>query len=67
LLRHTGTYVFDFAAQEPLYKALHEMAIANGTATQVVEAPVADAVIAEPKVLSSNEKKPAAKKKSKAA
>jgi hypothetical protein len=67
LLRHTGTYVFDFAAQEPLYKALHEMAIANGTATQVVEAPVADAVVAEPKVLSSNEKKPAAKKKSKAA
>ena len=24
LLRHTGTYVFDFAAQEPLYRALHE-------------------------------------------
>ena len=29
LLKHTGTYVFDFAAQEPLYKALHDMAQAN--------------------------------------
>lgn len=56
LLRHTGTYVFDFAAQEPLYKALHEIALTAGTAqasavpkTEVGEAP------AEPVVLSSNE------------
>jgi hypothetical protein len=75
LLRHTGTYVFDFAAQEPLYNALHEMAVANGTvpASKIAEspaAPVPEAAppvpAAEPTVLSSNEKKPA-KKKSKAA
>ena len=34
LLKHTGTYVFDFAAQEPLYKALHEMAQTNQAAAQ---------------------------------
>ena len=73
LLRHTGTYVFDFAAQEPLYNALHEMAIANGTVpaskiaeTTTTEVAVAPAPAAEPTVLSTNEKKPA-KKKSKVA
>jgi len=73
LLRHTGTYTFDFAAQEPLYNALHEMALANGTvpASKIAEA-TAEVIAtpvptAEPKVLSTNEKKPAAKKKSKAA
>jgi len=29
LLRHTGTYVFDYANQDALYKQLHEMAQAN--------------------------------------
>ena len=33
LLKHTGTYVFDFAAQEPLYKALHEAAQAQQAQT----------------------------------
>ena len=67
LLRHTGTYVFDFAAQEPLYKALHEIAVANGTATQVVETPALPvaAVSEEPTVLSTNEKKTAPKKAAK--
>ena len=67
LLRHTGTYVFDFAAQEPLYKALHEIAVANGTATQVVETPALPVatVIEEPTVLSTNEKKTAPKKAAK--
>lgn len=32
LLRHTGTYTFDFQTQEPLYRALHEIALTNGTA-----------------------------------
>ena len=59
LLRHTGTYTFDFQAQEPLYKALHEIAVANGTA-QVAAAAAApvDKIInlsAEPTVLDSNE------------
>jgi hypothetical protein len=29
LLRHTGTYVFDYAAQEKVYQELHAMAIAG--------------------------------------
>ena len=56
LLRHTGSYVFDFAAQEPLYKALHEMALQNAATQTVTPAEP----VAEPVVLSSN--KPAAKK-----
>jgi hypothetical protein len=68
LLRHTGTYVFDFATQEPLYKALHEIAIQNGTvpaaaitppgvptADQLVNLTVDTPDIPEPTVLSSNE------------
>jgi len=59
LLRHTGTYVFDYAAQEPLYKALHEMALANA-AVNVVAAP--PAAPAEPEVLLTNEVKAKPKK-----
>jgi hypothetical protein len=67
LLRHTGTYVFDFAAQEPLYQALHEIAVQNGTvpasvvaaqpaqpATPVTETPVTETPV--PTVLATNEK-----------
>ena len=54
LLRHTGTYTFDFAAQEPLYRSLHEMAVANAAAAPAVEPPAA------PTVLATN--KPAEKK-----
>jgi hypothetical protein len=32
LLRHTGTYVFDFQAQDQLYKDLHGLAIQNNAA-----------------------------------
>jgi hypothetical protein len=32
LLRHTGTYVFDFQAQDQLYKDLHGLAIQNSAA-----------------------------------
>ena len=32
LLRHTGTYVFDFATQDQLYKDLHSLALQNGAA-----------------------------------
>lgn len=44
LLKHTGTYVFDYAAQDQLYKDLHNLAIANGVAAPVdkpADAPVA--------------------------
>ena len=67
LLRHTGTYVFDFAAQEPLYQALHEIAVQNGTVpasvvaaqpaqptTPVTETPVTETPV--PTVLATNEK-----------
>jgi hypothetical protein len=36
LLRHTGTYVFDYAAQDQLYKDLHELAMNNQQAAQQV-------------------------------
>ena len=49
LLRHTGSYVFDFATQEPLYRALHEQATSNNA--PVEQLPPAQ----EPKVLSSNQ------------
>ena len=32
LLRHTGTYVFDFSAQDQLYRDLHSLALQNGAA-----------------------------------
>jgi hypothetical protein len=32
LLKHTGTYVFDFATQDQLYKDLHALAVQNGKA-----------------------------------
>jgi hypothetical protein len=35
LLKHTGTYVFDFQAQDQLYKDLHAMALQNGVAAPV--------------------------------
>jgi hypothetical protein len=41
LLRHTGTYVFDFAAQDQLYKDLHSLALSNGTALAATQAPAA--------------------------
>jgi hypothetical protein len=56
LLKHTGTYVFDFAAQEPLYKSLHELAQQNQAAA------AAPAPVPEPQVLATN-KKPKDKKK----
>ena len=67
LLRHTGTYTFDFQAQEPLYRALQEM----DQAGQMPQAqPPAPPPAAEPPapvvptVLSTNtDKKPATKAK----
>ncbi len=58
MLKHSGTYVFDHATQEPLYRALHEQ-MKPAVAT---ESQAPDTVPAEPKVLSSNTPKAAAKK-----
>jgi len=57
LLRHTGTYVFDFQTQDQLYKDLHNLALSNGTALGVTPVVPADAKPAEATVLASNKKK----------
>jgi hypothetical protein len=58
LLRHTGTYVFDFQTQDQLYKDLHALAVQNGQAlggpTVVDTSPPAKPV--EAKVLASSKK-----------
>ena len=53
LLKHTGTYVFDFAAQEPLYRALQALdqtrgnvVTATATANTETQTPVEPRVIA---------------------
>jgi hypothetical protein len=58
LLKHTGTYVFDFQTQDQLYKDLHNLALQNGTALggpTVVDTSPAKPV--EAKVLASSKKK----------
>ena len=60
LLRHTGTYVFDFQTQDQLYKDLHNLAMQNGAAlsnTPVASAPAEPAKPVEAKVLASSKKK----------
>jgi len=64
LLRHTGTYVFDFQTQDQLYKDLHALALQNGTALgapQVVDTSPAKPV--EATVLASSKKPAKGKKK----
>ena len=53
LLKHTGTYTFDYAAQDPLYRALHEQAQKNQAPAD--PAPAAPAPVAEPTVLATNQ------------
>ena len=59
LLKHTGTYVFDYAQQDTLYKELHNLALANGAALGVPgpAAPVDVPKPVEAKVLASSNKK----------
>jgi hypothetical protein len=62
LLKHTGTYVFDYQTQEQLYKDLHAMALASGQATPVnaVPAQIVDKpVVAKPIASSKKDKKKA--------
>jgi hypothetical protein len=63
LLKHTGTYVFDYAAQDQLYKDLHAMAQANGTPAPVnaVVAPPADKPVVAKTIASSKKDKKKAK------
>jgi hypothetical protein len=65
LLKHTGTYVFDFQTQDQLYRDLHAMAQSSGQAapvntqmslaTEPVPAPVPPPVVA--KTIASSKKK----------
>jgi hypothetical protein len=52
LLRHTGTYVFDYATQDKLYQDLHSLALssqaAQAAATQVPQTTVAPATAPAP-------------------
>jgi hypothetical protein len=63
LLKHTGTYVFDFAAQEQLYKDLHAMAVSSGQAAPVnaVAPPPADTPVVAKTIASSKNNKKKAK------
>jgi hypothetical protein len=61
LLKHTGTYVFDHAAQEQVYRDLHAIAVNNQQATA---APVDKPVVAKT-IASNKDSAPAAKKKAK--
>jgi hypothetical protein len=69
LLKHSGSYVFDFAAQEPLYKALHESAQQNQAVQAAAAAKQAAEPVAGPVLLASNdaavEEKPAEDTKAK--
>jgi len=55
LLKHTGTYVFDFQTQDQLYKDLHNLAVANGAALSATP-PAAEPAV-EATVLASRGKK----------
>jgi hypothetical protein len=75
LLKHTGTYVFDFGTQDQLYRELHSMAMANGQAApgtavpatitaqgQTLPPPSEAPAVAEAKVMAASKKKTTKKK-----
>lgn len=47
LLKHTGTYVFDFAAQDQLYRDLHALALSNQSAQAAAVVPAQPPVAAD--------------------
>ena len=55
LLKHTGTYVFDYQTQDKLYQDLHEIATNNQIAAATAMAAQAPAVV-EAKVIATNKK-----------
>jgi hypothetical protein len=67
LLKHTGTYVFDFQTQDQLYKDLHALAQSNGNGVAApvhsIAPPAADAPVVAKTIASS--KKPNKKAKAK--
>jgi hypothetical protein len=65
LLRHTGTYVFDYATQDQLYKDLHALAMANQSQTLVQATTPALADTSAPPMPAAPEAKVVATSKSK--
>ena len=65
LLKHTGTYVFDFQTQDQLYKDLHALAVQNGQAAPVnpVPAPPPEKPVVAKTIASSKKDKKQAKAK----
>ena len=63
LLRHTGTYTFDFQSQDQLYRDLHALAVQNGQAAPVDTKPAEPPKPVEAKVLATS--KPNKSKKGK--
>ena len=61
LLKHTGTYVFDYAAQDQLYKDLHALAMSNQQPAQAIAqaatGPVAEPVAPKATVVASSKSK----------
>jgi hypothetical protein len=62
LLKHTGTYVFDYQTQDKLYQDLHQMALSNAAAQpQIVDTSATQVVVpevaVEAKVIASSKKK----------
>ena len=63
LLKHTGTYVFDYQTQDKLYQDLHQMALSNQAAAQpqIVDTSATQVVVpevaVEAKVIASSKKK----------
>jgi hypothetical protein len=67
LLKHTGTYVFDFQTQDQLYKDLHALAQSNGNGVaapvHTIAPPVADAPVVAKTIASSSKPKKQARAK----
>jgi hypothetical protein len=63
LLKHTGTYVFDYQTQDKLYQDLHQMALSNQAAAQpqIVDTSATQVTVpevaVEAKVIASSKKK----------
>jgi hypothetical protein len=55
LLKHTGTYTYDFAQQEPLYKSLHALAQQNAAAAAPAAPAAPAAEVPEPTVIASSD------------
>jgi hypothetical protein len=67
LLKHTGTYVFDFQTQDQLYKDLHALAQSNGNGVaapvHTIAPPSADAPVVAKTIASSSKPKKQARAK----